>query len=240
LSAVTREFGARYGVAHEVVPMSDQPVRTLVHTGEGVLAFQDYFVRRRCEPVIRGVEFAGASEAAAAPAFASALGEWDAGSGSAPQRGVPGVVPSAPLALPPATGPARIEALVICPSNPWLSIAPILALPGVRDRIARLAAPRIAVSPIIGGRAVKGPAAKIMRELGREVSAAGVAAEYASLIDGFVLDQRDAGLRASIEATGVQVLVTDTLMQSPADQQRLARSVLRFASECGGPHLADG
>jgi LPPG:FO 2-phospho-L-lactate transferase len=131
-------------------------------------------------------------------------------------------------------GPGVLEALetaaaiLICPSNPFISIEPILAVPGIRKGLRRFAGPRLAVSPIIGGRAVKGPAAKMMGELGHEVSALGVARIYQDLVDIFVLDREDEALRVAIELLGLKVLAADTLMSSPEAQKRLARQVLEM------------
>jgi LPPG:FO 2-phospho-L-lactate transferase len=199
LSEVTRHLCQRFGIAHPVVPMSDDPVRTIVETAEGTLEFQRYFVGRHCEPVVTDLRYRGAASARPSPAFEQALGS-DA-----------------------------LRAIVICPSNPMLSIAPILAVNGVRERIAASGVPVVAVSPIIAGRAVKGPAAKIMRELGHDVSPLGVAKFYAPLVTRMVIDRQDEALAPALRATGVDVLTVDTLMKDPTDQARLARAVLAFA-----------
>lgn len=200
LSNVTEALCRACAVRPRVVPMSDDPVRTIVHCDAGALAFQDYFVRRRCEPVVRALEFAGAPSAAPSPGFLAALRS------------------------------ASLRAIVICPSNPYLSIDPILALPAVRPLIASRRVPVVAVSPIIGTSAVKGPAAKIMRELGHEPSAATVARHFSGIADALVIDIGDAGLAPGIEAIGMRVLATDALMRDPPDQARLARETLAFAS----------
>lgn len=200
LSSVTGTLCRALGIAHRIVPMSDRPVRTIVHTDSGRLGFQDYFVRRRCEPAVRSLEFAGASSAVPSPAFAAALSD------------------------------PRLRAIVVCPSNPFLSIAPILAVPGVRAAVERASCPVVAVSPIIGDAAVKGPAAKILRELGREVSAAAVAREYAGWVDGLVIDERDRDRAGEVEAAGLRARVAGTLMTSAADRDRLADTVLAFAA----------
>ena len=197
--------------------MSDDPVRTVVETPDGDLPFQEYFVRRRCEPAVRGLRFEGAPAARMSAALEAALAD-----------------------------PA-LEAVVICPSNPYLSVDPILAVPGVRAALTGCAAPVVAVSPIVGGRAIKGPAAKIMGELGVEVSAAAVAARYRDLLDGFVLDETDRALAAAIESEGVaarspggdrdgdevraavRVQVEQTVMRTGEDRTRLAAQVLGFA-----------
>ena len=193
LSAITADVCARLGVGPLVLPMSDDPVRTRVLSDEGWLDFQDYFVGRQCRPAVRQLAFEGAATARAQPAFLAALAS------------------------------PRLRGVVICPSNPFISVEPILALPGVRAALAACGAPVVAVSPIIGGRAVKGPTAKMMAELGLEVSAAAVAARYRGVIGAFVLDHEDAALAAGL---GLKVTLARTLMQSLEDREALARSVL--------------
>jgi LPPG:FO 2-phospho-L-lactate transferase len=196
LSAIMSDVAGRWGVTARILPMSDDPVRTVVDTDQGALPFQEYFVARRCSPGVTAVRFEGAAMARPLPAARAALTN------------------------------ARTRAIVICPSNPYLSIDPILALPSLRAALAEAPAPVIAVTPIVGGRAVKGPTAKIMDELGLSVSASTVAAHYAGLLDGFVLDPADAHLESEI---AVPTLVTDTMMRNLDDKIRLAESVLDFA-----------
>jgi LPPG:FO 2-phospho-L-lactate transferase len=195
LSTVTADFARRLGIGPRLLPMSDDPVRTIVQSDEGPLPFQHYFVRRRCEPRALGFAYEGAAMARPGPAVLAALAD-------------PG-----------------LGAIVICPSNPYLSVAPILALPALREALGQAAAPIVAVSPIIGGRAVKGPAAKIMAELGLAPTAAAVAQHYRGLIDGFVLDEEDAGTVAELPT-----LATPILMTSLAERETLARRVLAFAA----------
>ena len=202
LSAIVGDFARRLGIAAAIVPMSDQPLRTRVHTDQGVFDFQDYFVRLQCRPLTRSIEFVGADKASACPALLQALAD-------------------------PALG-----AIVICPSNPYLSIAPILAVPGLREALRAAGVPVVAVSPLVGGAAVKGPTAKIMAELGIPVSADEIARHYGELLDGFVLDVRDAALRARIAQP---VHVTDTLMLTPADRVRVAGETLDFARRLRAP-----
>ena len=196
LSAITADFCRRLGIAARLVPMTDERVRTRLRTDEGWLDFQDYFVRRRCAPRVREIDYDGAASARAHPDVLAALRE------------------------------RRLRAVVICPSNPFLSIEPILAVAGLREAIARAAAPVVAVSPIIGGRAVKGPTAKMMTELGLEVSAAAVARRYQDLLGGYVLDRADA---AEAEKLGIPVTLAHTLMTTLADREELARRVLASA-----------
>ena len=199
LSAVTSVLCARLGIKAHIVPMSDDPVPTVVETEDGPLAFQHYFVRERCRPRVSGFRYEGAEQAQASAGFLDALAAPDLG------------------------------AVIICPSNPYISIDPILAVPGVRAALTACKAPVIAVSPIVGGQAVKGPTAKMMAELGIAPCAAAIAEHYAGLIDGFVLDEADRAEAAGIAATGVAVEVTATMMTAREEKRVLARAVLAFA-----------
>jgi LPPG:FO 2-phospho-L-lactate transferase len=205
LSQVMAGLFRQVGIAARIVPMSDQAVPTIVHTERGDLAFQQYFVRERCEPAVKDFTFAGAHHAQPQPDFMAAL-----------------------------ANPA-LTAVVITPSNPFVSIDPILALPGVRKAIADSRAPVVAVSPIVGGQAIKGPAAKMFAELGFKASALEVARHYGNLLDGIVIDEADRPAATAIEALGVRVLVTGTVMQSLEDRKRLAREVLAFAGDLSTP-----
>jgi len=193
LSQITKDFCKAWGIKHTVLPMSDQPVRTIVDTDEGELAFQEYFVHRRCEPRVKGFRFEGVDSAE------PALGTRDA-------------IQSA-------------DAVVICPSNPWVSIDPILRI------IQKIDKPVFAVSPIIGGQTVKGPAAKMYRELGIEPSALAVANHYHGLLKGFVLDKIDEELIKSVKGLNVQTHVTYTLMKSHEDRKQLGMEVMNFIKE---------
>jgi LPPG:FO 2-phospho-L-lactate transferase len=193
LSAITDDFRRRLGIAARLIPMSDNRVRTRLRTAEGWLDFQDYFVRLRCEPAIAELTFEGAAAARPNSAFLAALAD-----------------PS-------------LRAVVICPSNPFISIDPMLALPGVRAALRECRAPVVAVSPIIGGKAVKGPTAKMMAELGLPVDAAAVAHHYADFLDIYIADEADA---ASVAGLDIPVVLTRTLMQSLADREMLARTAL--------------
>lgn len=196
LTGVMGDLARRTAIRAELLPMSDETVRTIVHTEQGNLPFQHYFVKHRCEPVVRGVSFQGADDATANPALLRALAD------------------------------PNLRAVVVCPSNPYLSIDPILAVPGIRAALRRTAAPLIVVSPVVGGKAVKGPTAKIMGELGLTVDSATIAAHYASLADGLVIDHDDA---ADADRLGIPVRVTRTLMRDANDKRELARAVLDFA-----------
>ena len=197
LSAITADLCARLGVGPRVLPMSDDPVRTRLLTDTGWLDFQEYFVRNRCEPVVRELRFHGADTARAHPDFMAALAD------------------------------PKLEAVVICPSNPFISVEPILAVPGVRAALAHCAAPVIAVSPIIAGRAVKGPTAKMMTELGLDPTAGTVAQRYSDLLDGYVIDHADMAEVVSIDA---RVTLAQTLMTTIEDREALAKTVLDAAA----------
>jgi LPPG:FO 2-phospho-L-lactate transferase len=194
LSEITERLRRSLGIPSTILPMSDSPVRTLVHTDEGDLPFQHYFVRRRCEPCVLDLTFVGASTAHLPKAAVKAL--------------------------------TQADVIVFCPSNPYLSIDPILSVSGMRRLLLRLAAPKVAVAPIVGGRALKGPAAKMMREMGREVSPLTVADHFADLLTGFVLDDADAALNPQL---ALPVLATDTIMTDQASRAHLAQTVLPFA-----------
>ncbi len=209
LSAVTRVFCQAWNVQATVLPMSDDPVRTWVETEElGWLPFQSYFVEHRCEPRVRGFAFKGQEQAQPAPGVIEAI--------------------------------EAAHAVVFCPSNPWVSINPILALPQVRDRVAskgkRGDGTVVAVSPIIGGQAVKGPLAKMYQELGITPSAIAVAEQYQDLLSGFVLDRVDENQAETIAALGVQTLETDTLMKTVEDRRRFAEEVLDFCARLISQH----
>lgn len=192
LSEIALRLRQALGVAVALWPMSDQPVRTRVRTDEGWLAFQEYFVRRRCEPPVRGFAWEGPEQARLSPEARAAL--------------------------------ERAELVVIAPSNPYVSIGPILALPEVVPLLQKRLV--VAVSPILGGQALKGPAAKMMAELGEEPSARTVAQRYQPFLKGFVLDQVDAPLAPAIAALGIRLLVTDTVIGSSEARARLAREIL--------------
>jgi LPPG:FO 2-phospho-L-lactate transferase len=197
-SQIADDFRRRLGISARLLPMSDDEVRTRLSTDAGWLDFQDYFVRRQCAPVVREIAFAGAATASPHPAFLAALGD------------------------------ENLRSVVICPSNPFISIDPILALPGVREALRFCRAPVVAVSPIIGGQAVKGPTAKMMAELGLPVDMAAVARHYGDLLDGYVADTADAG---EIDDVTVPVTLTQSVMHTLADREALARVVLAAADQ---------
>ena len=203
LSRVTAEIARRWNVTTRVLPMSDDRVRTVVTTEDGVLPFQEYFVKRRAEGRVSAVTFRHVETARPAPGVCEAI--------------------------------AAADLIVLPPSNSIVSIGPILALPGVRETLRRAAAPVAAVSPLIAGKPVKGPADRMLAGLGIEVSAAGIADSYDDFVDTFVLDRRDvesesagaAAMCKRIEAMGMDVLVTETLMRDMDTSVALARTVIR-------------
>ena len=200
LAKITNDFAQRLGITAELLPMSDDPVRTLVETPEGTMPFQRYFVARRCEPAVNRIIFDGAARAR-------------------PNARVMAVLKSTDLAM-----------VMICPSNPYLSIDPILALPALRHALANRTAPVVAISPLIGGRAVKGPTAKIMGELGIPQTQASIVRHYDGLIDGIMIDRADHEEAASL---ALPTRITGTLMTSLEDRDRLAQEALEFGASLG-------
>jgi len=206
LSSIAADFCQRLGIRHTIIPVTDQRLRTrVISRDEGELAFQDYFVRRRAQPAIVALRFDGAEQAQLAPPLAQTLAE-----------------------NPPHPQP---QGVLICPSNPWLSVDPVLAVPDFRDWIARQRIPIVAVSPIIGGRAVKGPAAKIMQELGVGHDTMGIVDHYGSAVQGWVIDRADAHLADSIRARGHPVAVTESLMTDPTVAAALAHTAVALLRE---------
>ena len=195
LSRVTAALARAQGVRATVLPMTDAPVRTIIYTPAGRLAFQDYLVRRRGRDDVRRIEIRGAARARPAPGVLAAL--------------------------------QRSTAIVIAPSNPLVSIGPILAVPAIRHALRLRRAPAAVVSPLVGGRAVRGPLDRMLRGLGLEVSPPGIARLYRGLVDVFVLDRRDAAHADAIAALGMRPVVTETIMKTPAHAARLAAVVLR-------------
>ena len=194
LSAIIRDFATAWRIPARILPMSDDPVATRVLTPEGELDFQHYFVKRRCAPAVQAIRFAGAQAARAAPGVVEALRD------------------------------ERCRAILIAPSNPFLSVDPILAVPSIRQALLETRVPVIAVSPIVAGEAVKGPTAKIMRELGLEVSADTVSRHYGDLLDGMLIDARDPPTALDLPHARA-----DTLMKTLEDRIRVARAALDLA-----------
>jgi len=203
LSEFTADMATRWKIPSRIIPMTNGTVRTVIETELGPLDFQDYFVRRRCEPVVQSIQFAGATETVPATEFQELIAA------------------------------NSLAAVIICPSNPYLSIDPILSVPGIRDGLRKCGAPVVAVSPVVSGDSMKGPTAKIMHELGIICSATTIAQHYRGLIDGLLIDTRDANLEADIADLGIAVKLSNVVMRSAEDRRTLANTVVQFASELG-------
>ena len=200
LSQITADFCRKWGIKSKVLPMSDDPVPTIVQTNQGELSFQDYFVRQKCEPEVKGFLFQGVETVKPTPGLIEAINQ--------------------------------AELIVICPSNPWVSIDPILAIPGIRSSLKDKVV--IGVSPLIGGKAVKGPAAKMYQEMGMIPSARAVADHYGNILDGFVIDNRDHHIADEIKRNAdypITVFETDTWMKTKEDRVSLASQVLEFGQQ---------
>jgi LPPG:FO 2-phospho-L-lactate transferase len=207
LSQITKELCHFWNLDHAILPVTDNYVPTIVDTDEGVLPFQEYFVKLQCRPKVKGFTFRDVEGSVPAPGVVDAL--------------------------------QKSDIVIICPSNPWVSVDPILAIPGVMAALESSTAPIIAVSPIIGGEAVKGPAAKMFKEMGFQPSPLTVAEHYASrqaggILDGFVLDEVDKDMELAIRDINMETLATGTWMKSISDRQRLAREVLEFGEQLMG------
>jgi LPPG:FO 2-phospho-L-lactate transferase len=200
LSEITAGMARAFGISTRILPMTDHRVRTQVITRDGPLDFQRYFVEQRCAPAVTGFVFDGASRAEPHPDILAALHD------------------------------PKLRAIVVCPSNPYISVDPILALPGLRDALAASSAPVIGVSPIIGHEAVKGPTAKMMTELGHTVDVLAVAEHYHGLLDGLVIDTVDSAMAGRLDISAV---VRPTFMRSLSDREQLATAVLDFADRLG-------
>lgn len=200
LSDITAEMCTSYGIGAQVLPMTDAPVRTRVLTAEGELEFQRYFVERKCAPPVIGFDFPGADVAKPPPSAA------------------------------PICDDHWPSAVIICPSNPYVSIGPILSIKQWVDWLRLQKAPVVAVSPFIGGEALKGPAAKMMRELGLVPSTASLAVFYGDLVDGWIIHCSDAEELTALQAQGIRAIATNTIMRNFVDRTRLASEVLQFAT----------
>jgi LPPG:FO 2-phospho-L-lactate transferase len=199
LSEITDHIRRSLGVRSRILPMTDSYIPTRIVTDEGEMHFQEYFVRRRCQPRVKAIEFKGIETSQPAPGVISAI--------------------------------LQADLVIICPSNPLISIGPILAVPGLRDALKQTQAKIAAITPIIGGRALKGPAADMLRDLGYEASARAVALLYSDFLDLFVLDETDRALRPAIEELGMRAVVCNTIMDTIEDKRRLARQVLEAVYE---------
>ncbi len=194
---VAQNLAEALSVPARILPMCNEPVMTIVNTNAGELAFQEYFVHRRWQPVLKSYRFHGIEKARVTPEVTAAF--------------------------------QSAEAVVFAPSNPFVSIEPIMNVHGMRDLLNRARVPKIAVSPIVGGEALKGPAAKMFQELGIEPSAYQVAKIYRGVVDRFVIDRIDEDQARSIKDLGMRVWVTDTVMRTPLDRERVAREILDWA-----------
>ena len=196
LSEAAESIRRALQVQARILPMSDQPVPTMIETDEGRLHFQEYLVRRRAEPVVRGIEFEGVERAQPAPGVLDSI--------------------------------ARVSGVIICPSNPLISIGPILAVPEVREALRARRKDVVAVCPIVGGKSLKGPSDRMLAQLGFDVTALGVARMYQDICGKFVIDPADACEKADIESLGMDVVVCPTVMKRLEDKQRLARDLLQL------------
>lgn len=195
LSQITADFCKAWGVQATVIPMSDDRVPTLVETNQGILPFQEYFVKLGCDPEVKGFKFQNVEKSSPAPGVLDAL--------------------------------QAADLVLICPSNPWVSIDPILAVPGIRPVLENKTV--LGVSPIIAGEAVKGPAAKMYREMGIQPSARAVAAHYGDLLDGFVIDDQDRDLQQEILSKGdgsLDLFTTNIWMKTRAERKAVAEQIM--------------
>ena len=197
LSEVCQQLARSLGVEHKILPVTDSPIKTMVETQDGIMSFQEYFVKNRCEPIVTSIDFNGSSNCTVTPGVRRAV--------------------------------LNMDLLVFCPSNPFVSIAPILSVPGFKEMIESFSGKSIGVSPIVGGEAIKGPAAKMLKELGHDVSPVGVARQYVGLCNTFIIDEKDVDLKQEIESLGMNVFVTQTIMETDQDKKRLAEYILEIS-----------
>ena len=197
LSEVCQQLARSLGVEHKILPVTDSPIKTMVETQDGIMSFQEYFVKNRCDPIVKSIDFNGSSNCTVTPGVRQAV--------------------------------LNMDLLVFCPSNPFVSIAPILSVPGFKEMIESFSGKSIGVSPIVGGEAIKGPAAKMLKELGHDVSPVGVARQYVGLCNTFIIDEKDVDLKQEIESLGMNVFVTQTIMETDQDKKRLAEYILEIS-----------
>lgn len=197
LSEVCQQLAKSLGVEHKILPVTDNPIKTMVETRDGIMSFQEYFVKNRCEPIVKSIDFDGSSNCTVTPGVRRAV--------------------------------LNMDLLVFCPSNPFVSIAPILSVPGFKEMIESFSGKSIGVSPIVGGEAIKGPAAKMLKELGHDVSPVGVARQYVGLCNTFIIDEKDVDFKQEIESLGMNVFVTQTIMETDQDKKRLAEYILEIS-----------
>lgn len=197
LSEITRLFCDRWDIRPTILPMSDTPTPTIVLTEKGALPFQEYFVKQKCLPGVRGFRYEGIEEAQPSPGVLEAIRD--------------------------------ASLIIICPSNPWVSIDPILAIKGIRPVL--LEKFLVAVTPIVGGKAIKGPVGKMFTEMGYESTALAVAKHYGNLVNVFVLDRLDQKYESEIKALGINVLVSQTIMKTPDDRRKLAVEIITHSTQ---------
>jgi len=197
LSQAAESIRTALGVKSLILPMSDNPIPTIIDSNEGPLHFQEYLVKHRAEPVVRGIRFAGAESAQPAPGVLEAIRDADR--------------------------------IIICPSNPLISIGPILAVPQIRDQLRANKQKVFAVCPIVGGKSLKGPSDKMLAQLGHDSTALGVAKLYADFTNTFVIDPEDKAQAASIAALGMKVVTLPTVMKTRPQKRKLARSLLSLS-----------
>ena len=199
LTEITQTIAQQFGLRSRILPMTDEMVQTMIDSNMGLLSFQEYFVKNRSKPTIKNISFAGSKEAKTSPELQQVMQGTD------------------------------FDVIVICPSNPYLSIDPILSIDEIKTFIQSSTQPVIAVSPIVKGAAIKGPTAKIMEEFNIPTSVTSIAEHYHSLIDGLVIDNKDDTQAIQIESMGIQVKVTNTIMKNDQDKIQLAQDVVAFA-----------
>jgi LPPG:FO 2-phospho-L-lactate transferase len=199
LSEIADRLRQALGVGSRILPMTDTHTPTTILTELGELHFQEYLVKHRAQPTVRGIRFENIETAQPAPGVAEAIRES--------------------------------EAVILCPSNPLISIGPILAVPGLRTQLQQTAAKVIAISPVVGGASLKGPTDRMLAQLGMQVSAAQVARLYADFLDAYIIDVQDAPAQAEIEALGLQVFVTNTVMSGASEKLALAQFTVQVIEE---------
>ena len=199
LSEVTRELCKRFNINFQIVPMSDDSINTFVDTTMGTLPFQEYFVKHRCEPEVIELEYRGVDNAQMSFSFEKSLDD------------------------------SALQAVIICPSNPFLSVQPILSIPNVRKKLKEIRQPVVIVSPIVEGQAIKGPTGKMMKEMGFDCNVSGIVDFYADIADGIVIDNKDSIYAERIESRGIKVHTSNIVMQSLQERINLAKEVIQFS-----------
>lgn len=199
LSQIVEELCKQFQIKASIVPMSDSAVRTMLDTDIGILPFQEYFVKNRCKPVVSDIYFDGIEKARPAQAFLKCLDDPD------------------------------LKAIIICPSNPFLSINPILLLPSLKEKICAVGKPVIVVSPIVKESSIKGPTAKLMQELNLECSVKTIASLYKDIASAIVIDNADKSAIDEIKCTGLEILSANIVMNSLQDKISLANQVIDFS-----------